>query len=142
MLVSVYAAAEPLSKMLPIDEFLPIMFDQHLNGTWKSHFAERNLVAWSASPLLIFPTHYTGDTGYISDTEDSAWLQQQLDDGVAVAEDAEKKGKRESYERSDEAGRADEVVAAANEEAVFESVAAAADILSVDLLVADAKTEL
>lgn len=99
-------------------------------------------MAWSASPLLIFPTHYTGDTGYISDTEDSAWLQQQLDDGVAVAEDAEKKGKRESYERSDEAGRADEVVAAANEEAVFESVAAAADILSVDLLVADAKTEL
>lgn len=131
--------------MLPIDEFLPIMFDQHVNDTWKSHFAERNLVAWSASPLLIFPTHYTGETGYISDTEDSAWLQQQLDDGVAVEEDAEKKGKRESYERSDDASDVDGeslVVAAADAETVFESVAVTADILSVDLLVADAKTEL
>ncbi|XP_030035142.2 glycosyltransferase 25 family member isoform X2 [Manduca sexta] len=63
--------AEPLSKMLPVDEFLPIMFDQHPNETWKSFFPERNLVAYSAAPLLIHPTHYTGQDGYISDTEDS-----------------------------------------------------------------------
>lgn len=84
--------------MLPIDEFLPIMFDQHVNDTWKLHFAERNLQAWSAEPLLIFPTHYVGDEGYVSDTEDSAWLQQQRDEGREEAEDAENKGKRESYE--------------------------------------------
>lgn len=57
--------------MLPVDEFLPIMFDQHVNTTWKSAFPVRNLVAWSAAPLIIFPTHYTGEYGYISDTEDS-----------------------------------------------------------------------
>uniref|UniRef100_A0A673YJR4 procollagen galactosyltransferase n=1 Tax=Salmo trutta TaxID=8032 RepID=A0A673YJR4_SALTR len=36
-----------------------------------SHFEERNLKAFSAEPLLVFPTHYTGDAGYISDTETS-----------------------------------------------------------------------
>lgn len=34
-------------------------------------FEERNLKAFSAEPLLVFPTHYTGDAGYISDTETS-----------------------------------------------------------------------
>lgn len=47
------------------------MFDQHQNNTWKSAFPVRNLVAWSAAPLLLFPTHYTGEDGYISDTEQS-----------------------------------------------------------------------
>lgn len=95
-------AAKPMSNMLPIDEFLPIMFDQHVNSTWKEHFPERNLIAWSAVPLLIFPTHYTGETGYISDTEDSALLLQQLENGELAgdvnAELVEKKGKRENYE--------------------------------------------
>ncbi|KAM3968461.1 chromosome associated protein D3 [Aphomia sociella] len=63
--------ADPLSKMLPVDEFLPIMFNQHPNDTWKAHFPKRNLVALSAAPLLVYPTHYTGEDGYISDTEDS-----------------------------------------------------------------------
>lgn len=39
--------------------------------TWKSQFEDRNLIAFSASPLLIHPTHYTGQEGYISDTEGS-----------------------------------------------------------------------
>lgn len=63
--------ADPLSKMLPVDEFLPIMFDQHPNEEWKSHFENRDLIALSAAPLLVHPTHYTGQPGYISDTEDS-----------------------------------------------------------------------
>lgn len=135
-----FAAAEPLSKLLPIDEFLPIMFDQHVNDTWKSHFAERNLVAWSAAPLLIYPTHYTGESGYISDTEDSAWLQQQRDSGIADEEDAEKKGKRESYEFTD----VDALVNSppVDEDALFEGFENDADILTVDLPVAEAKTEL
>lgn len=57
--------------MLPVDEFLPIMFNQHQNETWKKAFPVRNLNAWSAAPLLLFPTHYTGDEGYLSDTEQS-----------------------------------------------------------------------
>lgn len=47
------------------------MFDQHMNDTWKEAFPKRNLVAWSAAPLLLFPTRYTGDEGYLSDTEQS-----------------------------------------------------------------------
>ena len=34
-----------------------------------SKFPTRNLLALSAHPLLVFPTHYVGDKGYISDTE-------------------------------------------------------------------------
>lgn len=64
-------AAKPLNNLLPVDEFLPIMFDQHQNSEWKKPFSNRNLVAWSATPLLLFPTHYTGDQGYLSDTEQS-----------------------------------------------------------------------
>ncbi|CAH0745873.1 unnamed protein product [Diatraea saccharalis] len=64
-------AAKPLARLLPVDEFLPIMFDQHPNATWKAHFPNRNLIALSASPLLVHPTHYTGQDGYVSDTEDS-----------------------------------------------------------------------
>ncbi|XP_075991068.1 glycosyltransferase 25 family member [Anticarsia gemmatalis] len=64
-------SARPLDKVLPVDEFLPIMFDQHPNASWKAHFPNRNMLAYSAAPLLIHPTHYTGQEGYISDTEDS-----------------------------------------------------------------------
>lgn len=28
-------------------------------------------MAFSAEPLLVFPTHYTGEEGYVSDTETS-----------------------------------------------------------------------
>ncbi|XP_060038311.1 procollagen galactosyltransferase 1 [Erinaceus europaeus] len=64
-------AAQPLSKMLPVDEFLPVMFDKHPVSEYKSHFSPRNLLAFSVEPLLVYPTHYTGDDGYISDTETS-----------------------------------------------------------------------
>ncbi|XP_059622938.1 glycosyltransferase 25 family member [Phlebotomus argentipes] len=64
-------AARPLEKLVPVDEFLPIMFDRHPSDEWKSAFSPRNLVAMSAAPLLLYPTHYTGEHGYISDTEDS-----------------------------------------------------------------------
>jgi collagen beta-1,O-galactosyltransferase len=64
--------AKPLKKMLPVDEFLPTMFGKHPNTTWSSFYETQNLVAWSAAPLLLYPTHYTGEDGYISDTEDSA----------------------------------------------------------------------
>lgn len=34
-------------------------------------FKKRDLRAFSAEPLLVYPTHYTGDPGYVSDTETS-----------------------------------------------------------------------
>ncbi|XP_028826890.1 probable inactive glycosyltransferase 25 family member 3 isoform X1 [Denticeps clupeoides] len=63
--------AEPLSKMLPVDEFLPIMYDKHPNESYKSHFPNRNLMAYSTRPLLVEPCHYAGDPEWLSDTETS-----------------------------------------------------------------------
>ena len=34
-----------------------------------SKFPTRNLVALSVYPLYVYPTHYVGDDGYVSDTE-------------------------------------------------------------------------
>lgn len=62
---------DPLTRLVPVDEYLPILFDKHPQDSWKGHFPRRDLVAYSAAPLLIYPTHYTGEKGYISDTEDS-----------------------------------------------------------------------
>ncbi|XP_067460737.1 procollagen galactosyltransferase 2-like [Thunnus thynnus] len=63
--------AKPLNKMLPVDEFLPIMFDKHPKDDYMQYFEQRNLRAFSVEPLLLFPTHYTGEPGYFSDTETS-----------------------------------------------------------------------
>lgn len=67
--------ADPLSRLLPVDEYLPILFDKHPQTSWKGYFPQRTLVAFSAAPLLVYPTHYTGEQGYISDTEDSVLIK-------------------------------------------------------------------
>uniref|UniRef100_A0A8C1RAG6 Procollagen galactosyltransferase 2-like n=2 Tax=Cyprinus carpio TaxID=7962 RepID=A0A8C1RAG6_CYPCA len=64
-------AALPFGKMLPVDEFLPVMFNKHPNTAYMSHFDPRDLRAFSVEPLLLYPTHYTGEPGYFSDTETS-----------------------------------------------------------------------
>ncbi|KAJ8283564.1 hypothetical protein COCON_G00024140, partial [Conger conger] len=64
-------AVEPLRKMLPVDEFLPVMYDKHPVSEYMEPFERRDLKAFSAEPLLVYPTHYTGDDGYVSDTETS-----------------------------------------------------------------------
>ncbi|XP_063139557.1 probable inactive glycosyltransferase 25 family member 3 isoform X3 [Rattus norvegicus] len=65
-------ASQPLHRMLPVDEFLPVMFDRHPNDQYKAHFWPRDLQAFSARPLLASPTHYAGDTEWLSDTETSS----------------------------------------------------------------------
>ena len=45
-------------------------------------FPVRNLNAYSVAPLYVFPTHYTGEDGYISDTEESPTI---VEDAVASA---------------------------------------------------------
>ncbi|KAI1280848.1 Glycosyltransferase 25 family member [Halotydeus destructor] len=64
--------AKPLATILPIDEYLPIMYDNHPRDEWKKFFPVRNLKALSFQPVLITPTHYVGDDNYISDTEKSS----------------------------------------------------------------------
>lgn len=82
--------AKPLENLLPVDEFLPIMFNRHPNKTWSSVYPERDLIAFSAAPLLLYPTHYTGDYGYISDTEDSTIIE----GSVAASSDIQLKSDR------------------------------------------------
>uniref|UniRef100_A0AAX7V2L4 Glycosyl transferase family 25 domain-containing protein n=1 Tax=Astatotilapia calliptera TaxID=8154 RepID=A0AAX7V2L4_ASTCA len=85
-------AAQPLPKMLPVDEFLPIMFNKHPNVEYMSHFGPRDLKAFSVEPLLIYPTHYTGEPGYISDTETSTiWDDDRTHRGRTEEEDGMKK---------------------------------------------------
>ncbi|KAK5931058.1 hypothetical protein CgunFtcFv8_027240 [Champsocephalus gunnari] len=39
--------AKPLSKMLPVDEYLPVMFNKHPNTAFMTHFEPRDLKAFS-----------------------------------------------------------------------------------------------
>ena len=66
--------AKPLEKMIPVDDYLPIMYDRHPNETWKKYFSKRNLKAYSVVPRLLFHAYYAGDDGLISDTENSAHI--------------------------------------------------------------------
>ena len=36
---------------------------------WSKYFWPRDLIAFSADPLFVTPTHYVGDEDYFSDTE-------------------------------------------------------------------------
>ena len=84
-------AGEPLGKMVPVDEYLPIMYGRHPNSTWAQHFPSEKLRALSVHPLLVFPTHYTGEQGYFSDTEDASIISESF----SGAADSESEGERE-----------------------------------------------
>uniref|UniRef100_A0A671X565 Collagen beta(1-O)galactosyltransferase 2b n=1 Tax=Sparus aurata TaxID=8175 RepID=A0A671X565_SPAAU len=87
-------AADPFTRMLPVDEFLPVMFNKHPNTDYMSYFEPRDLKAFSVEPLLIYPTHYTGEPGYISDTETSTiW------DDEAVATDWDRQHARKTAQQ-------------------------------------------
>lgn len=63
--------ARPLDKLVALDEFLPIMYNQQPNQEWSSHFGEKHLRAFTVYPLVVQPMRYTHEPGYLSDTEDS-----------------------------------------------------------------------
>ncbi|XP_062846901.1 procollagen galactosyltransferase 1 [Trichomycterus rosablanca] len=85
---------EPLSKMLPVDEFLPVMYNKHPVSDYMEQFETRDLKAFSAEPLLVYPTHYTGEPGYVSDTETSTvW------DNDTVRTDWDRKRSRKTHEQ-------------------------------------------
>jgi hypothetical protein len=43
------------------------------------------MIGLSAEPLLVYPTHYTGEPGYITDTEESAVID--VKEAVLVKEE-------------------------------------------------------
>ncbi|XP_051499822.1 procollagen galactosyltransferase 2-like [Apus apus] len=61
--------AEAFSKMLPVGEFLLVMDNKHPVAKYLECSESRDLKAFSAEPLLVYPTHYPGPPGYLSDTE-------------------------------------------------------------------------
>ena len=93
-------AGEPLGKMVPVDEYLPIMYGRHPNSTWAQHFPSEKLRALSVHPLLVFPTHYTGEQGYFSDTEDASIISESF----SGAADSESEGERELGSSGRESG--------------------------------------
>ncbi|KAM8984007.1 LOW QUALITY PROTEIN: procollagen galactosyltransferase 2-like [Ara ararauna] len=71
--------AEPFSKMLPVGEFLPVMYNKHPVGKYMEYYESSDLEAFSAEPLLVYLTPYTGQPGYLSDTETSTvWDKEPL----------------------------------------------------------------
>lgn len=65
-------AAEPIGKMVAVDEYLPIMFGAHPRTDWVEAFpGHGQLNAFTTEPLIVLPERYTHQHGYISDTEDS-----------------------------------------------------------------------
>lgn len=64
------------------------------------YFERRDLKAFSVEPLLLFPSHYTGEPGYFSDTETSTiW------DDEAMDTDWDRDGaKRRREQEADDAG--------------------------------------
>lgn len=64
------------------------------------YFEQRDLKTFSVEPLLLFPTHYTGEPGYFSDTETSTiW------DDEAVATDWDRRRtKHRGEQEAEESG--------------------------------------
>lgn len=61
------------------------------------YFERRDLRAYSVEPLLLFPTHYTGEPGYVSDTETSTiW------DDESVMTDWDRAGAKEKLAQEGE----------------------------------------
>jgi len=69
-------AGDPFKQMIPVDEYIPIMFNDHNDAELMSKFPTRNLIALSVYPLYVYPTHYVGDEGYVSDTEGTITVYQ------------------------------------------------------------------
>lgn len=66
------------------------------SSDYMEQFETRDLKAFSAEPLLVFPTHYTGEPGYISDTETSTiW------DNEGMRTDWDRKRSRKTHEEEE-----------------------------------------
>merc|ERR1719285_627101 len=62
---------DPRHQLIPVDEYIPIKFNECFEEELLHKFYPREMIGFSAAPLLLFPTHYVGDEGYFSDTEDT-----------------------------------------------------------------------
>lgn len=71
------------------------LFFSRFRKDWVAQFEVRDLIALSASPYVLYPTHYIGDEGYFSDTETSTFAprsnktNEKTDDSGAPSSKAE-----------------------------------------------------
>ena len=71
---------KPLQRMIPVDEFLPIMSGQHPNEKWKRQFpGSGSLKAFAIHPRIAEPYVYRRQ-GAITDTDRSVIIQEWGDD--------------------------------------------------------------
>ncbi|RXG70297.1 Procollagen galactosyltransferase 1 [Armadillidium vulgare] len=53
---------------------MSIMFDHYTEDRVKAQFSPRDLKAFAVNPIILKPTHFGGQEGYISDTETAPQL--------------------------------------------------------------------
>lgn len=73
------------------------------SADYMSYFEKRDLRAFSVDPLLLYPTHYTGDPGYLSDTETSTIWD---DEAVSTDWDRQYPAKRAQAQAQQSQGQA------------------------------------
>ncbi|XP_067940750.1 glycosyltransferase 25 family member-like isoform X2 [Watersipora subatra] len=94
-----FLAQDPISRMIPVDEYLPILFGAHTNKEWLHKYSPRNVLALSANPLFVEPLKYIGEDGYVSDTEDSVPITEAKQEASSI-----EKSRDTEFSNSDSVG--------------------------------------
>ena len=87
---------DPRDQLIPVDEYIPIKFNECGDEQLLHKFYPRDMIGFSAQPLVLFPTHYVGDAGYISDTEDTLSFEGK---DVQIFKELKEKERREAAEK-------------------------------------------
>ena len=87
---------DPRDQLLPVDEYIPIKFNEHGDEELLHKFYPRDMIGFSADPLILWPTHFVGDEGYFSDTEDTLSFEGK---DVQVFRDIKERERAEEYQQ-------------------------------------------
>nr|XP_039248026.1 procollagen galactosyltransferase 1-like [Styela clava] len=71
--------AEPLSKIIAVDVFLPVMYGKQPLSYINEYFLKKNLNALSFKPTIVKQTHYYNNVNHVSDTANSKFVCDILD---------------------------------------------------------------
>lgn len=67
--------ANPLKKLIPVDEFLTVMSNKHPNEELKSHFSKKELKSFVIIPNIVTQLYERGHREWMSDTENSREIE-------------------------------------------------------------------
>lgn len=74
--------SKPLQKMVPVDEYVGIMYDKHSNEFYKKYFPKRDLNVYAMDPPIVTVPE-RGNARWISDTENSKDIEGMLNNVFA-----------------------------------------------------------